>query len=272
MDSWEGTQTDPLSLHKYLYADDDPVNRIDPSGHMSYGELGTVMTKIAYLGSRTYAAVNNAYWMSLVRVTPLIEKGMEAIFWADVALTTTIAGAEITSWALNTAADLSTKINKAYSLNTTPIPANPGQGSGGNIGYGYTIENIGGQQLEAMGGKYIGGNVKGIDGTVGVAQGNVLVSFKAHDLTDDGLLAAAKRDLRALSNLDPEAIKGTAVGGGAYQYEGAVQGRIVVIGVPQSQARYIISPQFINAMRQVAEETKTMPIVRAVRNWSGRPW
>jgi RHS repeat-associated protein len=33
MDSFEGTSTEPLSLHKYLYAHADPVNRIDPSGH-----------------------------------------------------------------------------------------------------------------------------------------------------------------------------------------------------------------------------------------------
>jgi hypothetical protein len=28
-----GTFTDPASLHKYLYAEGDPVNRIDPVGH-----------------------------------------------------------------------------------------------------------------------------------------------------------------------------------------------------------------------------------------------
>ncbi len=35
MDSYEGSQGDPLSLHKYLYAQADPINRIDPSGHFS---------------------------------------------------------------------------------------------------------------------------------------------------------------------------------------------------------------------------------------------
>ena len=33
MDSYEGADTDPISLHKYLYASADLTNRIDPSGH-----------------------------------------------------------------------------------------------------------------------------------------------------------------------------------------------------------------------------------------------
>ncbi|HEU0049702.1 MAG TPA: RHS repeat-associated core domain-containing protein, partial [Nitrososphaera sp.] len=34
-DSFEGNTYDPISLHKYLYADADPANQIDPSGHFS---------------------------------------------------------------------------------------------------------------------------------------------------------------------------------------------------------------------------------------------
>ncbi len=34
MDSFEGIRTDPLTLHKYLCTKADPVNLIDPSGHM----------------------------------------------------------------------------------------------------------------------------------------------------------------------------------------------------------------------------------------------
>ncbi len=35
-DTWEGKQTDPLSLHKYLYCSANPVNRTDPSGLTDY--------------------------------------------------------------------------------------------------------------------------------------------------------------------------------------------------------------------------------------------
>jgi hypothetical protein len=33
MDSFEGTQENPQTLHKYLYVADDPVNGTDPTGH-----------------------------------------------------------------------------------------------------------------------------------------------------------------------------------------------------------------------------------------------
>ena len=38
-DTFEGQQTDPLSLHKYLYAANNPFNRVDPSGNESLIEL-----------------------------------------------------------------------------------------------------------------------------------------------------------------------------------------------------------------------------------------
>src|SRR3984957_3950575 len=38
-DTYEGDQKDPLSLHKYLYGADNPINRIDPSGHDDIGDF-----------------------------------------------------------------------------------------------------------------------------------------------------------------------------------------------------------------------------------------
>jgi hypothetical protein len=44
MDSWVGGNSDPLSLHKYLYSGADPVNHIDPSGHFfSLGEIAATL-------------------------------------------------------------------------------------------------------------------------------------------------------------------------------------------------------------------------------------
>jgi len=41
MDTFEGTTTEPLSLHKYLYASGSPVDQLDPDGHDDIAELTT---------------------------------------------------------------------------------------------------------------------------------------------------------------------------------------------------------------------------------------
>ena len=54
MDTDEGDQEDPLSLHKYLYGADDPVNLDDPSGN-DYGDfnisLASIFGFISLIGS-----------------------------------------------------------------------------------------------------------------------------------------------------------------------------------------------------------------------------
>ena len=52
-DSFEGNADEPMSLHRYLYAHDDPVNNIDPSGN----EIEAVLTAISISGG---LAANNA--------------------------------------------------------------------------------------------------------------------------------------------------------------------------------------------------------------------
>ena len=51
MDSYSGSINDPVSLHKYLYANANPVMYSDPSGYMSLGEVATVGAVIGALSS-----------------------------------------------------------------------------------------------------------------------------------------------------------------------------------------------------------------------------
>lgn len=44
MDTFEGSPSDPLSLHKYLYAHNNPVMNTDPSGHETLPSLMTGFT------------------------------------------------------------------------------------------------------------------------------------------------------------------------------------------------------------------------------------
>lgn len=55
MDSYEGVNEQPISLHKYLYSNSDPVNGIDPSGNFTIQEVVQVANFIGFVSSRSYA-------------------------------------------------------------------------------------------------------------------------------------------------------------------------------------------------------------------------
>jgi RHS repeat-associated protein len=50
-DAYEGNEEDPVSLHRYLYAGDDPANRIDPSGNFDIGDALAVSAMVGVLTS-----------------------------------------------------------------------------------------------------------------------------------------------------------------------------------------------------------------------------
>ena len=58
MDSYLGSVDDPVSLHKYLYANANPVNYIDPSGYFSLAELMEVVKTQGVLSGIEYLNVN----------------------------------------------------------------------------------------------------------------------------------------------------------------------------------------------------------------------
>ena len=83
MDTYGGSLTDPMSLHKYLFANSNPVMYSDPSGHMSKAESVAVITVMSVLAaemsgilyvfklddSDTYLSENNFYkglWQSML--------------------------------------------------------------------------------------------------------------------------------------------------------------------------------------------------------------
>ncbi len=50
-DSWMGRNYDPITLHKYLYANADPGNVIDPSGHFGLASLGSTLNVLMNLST-----------------------------------------------------------------------------------------------------------------------------------------------------------------------------------------------------------------------------
>ena len=73
-DSYMGTNEDPLSLHKYVYGNGDPINRFDPSGNISLIEQITVEAIKATL----YA------WVGVASLNTLRTLGAKAVSKTDL--------------------------------------------------------------------------------------------------------------------------------------------------------------------------------------------
>jgi RHS repeat-associated protein len=54
MDSYPGSIFDPVSLHKYLYANANPIMYTDPTGYFSLGEIGSAMAISRILDGMMY--------------------------------------------------------------------------------------------------------------------------------------------------------------------------------------------------------------------------
>ena len=60
MDSYAGVLNDPITLHKYLYANANPVMNTDPSGYLSATELvgGLAIASILVIAYSSFASMN----------------------------------------------------------------------------------------------------------------------------------------------------------------------------------------------------------------------
>ena len=81
-DPFGGLFRDPVSLHKYLYASGDPINRIDPSGLWSLAEI-QVSANIRGILSRLQCAYN--YRAFYCRGRSTVFTIQETLFWGAVA-------------------------------------------------------------------------------------------------------------------------------------------------------------------------------------------
>ena len=56
-DTYQGKLQEPISLHKYLYANGNPVNNVDPSGNYSISSIGAALSVVSTLStSKVFAS------------------------------------------------------------------------------------------------------------------------------------------------------------------------------------------------------------------------
>ena len=60
-DPFEGNEADPVSLHRYLYANSDPINNLDPSGEETLCSLSVSLGINTSLTATTFAAASRIY-------------------------------------------------------------------------------------------------------------------------------------------------------------------------------------------------------------------
>lgn len=68
-DTLAGSAFDPSSLHRYTYCSADPINRFDPSGHMSLGGTISVGGIWGGLAGSLLPAINTAYMRMVAKIT-----------------------------------------------------------------------------------------------------------------------------------------------------------------------------------------------------------
>jgi hypothetical protein len=67
-DSWQGAESEPITQLKYIYADVDPANMIDPSGRSAFSITGQ-MIALSILAILSTTAINSNNFFSLSRTT-----------------------------------------------------------------------------------------------------------------------------------------------------------------------------------------------------------
>jgi RHS repeat-associated protein len=80
-DTWMGNDSDPITLHKYLYANVDPANNIDPTGNFSLGSLsaGQAVSAILTTASIGSTVVDTFDFLSGDGDVSAVDAGMMAL-------------------------------------------------------------------------------------------------------------------------------------------------------------------------------------------------
>jgi RHS repeat-associated protein len=270
LDSFEGSQSDPLSLHKYLYAHCNPINNLDPTGRETLGSMTVTAGGIAGLSTTVNAAITHASARAMFLLARAIISSDKIIFFFEAGTTAIGAGAiiangavQLSATAFEAVADMTEKVTQSYLNNTRQIPA-------GWATRGIALEQLGAQHL---GEAYLGGNVQTIDVFEGGGS-RVVASFKSHGLDanlpdlEGRYIAAFARDAEALLDIETRTIRGIRTDGFRFELPpGTLDAKVVYAPIPENHSKILLSSRVSTALREVAQRTRTIIVPVPVKNW-----
>ena len=248
MDGFEGGGSDPMSLHKYLYGNANPLSFNDPSGKMSIPGLsaaGAALGNILRIAMPMIYRSGATAMYNIYRGAMAAEKVMVVAEYVGVAVG--VVGLVATG-ADSIAQNL---LNNSESITDGPYPEQFKRGT--------SIDRIGQGNLS--------GNVSFIDDLDGNGIGT---SLRSHNIPsgEKALLEAIQNDAREVSGAPKGRIYGTTRDGRWVEFSGrTLKGTALVVAIPENDVRITLSPSFRNALRTYRETYKTAIQVVPVRGW-----
>jgi len=244
MDTFEGSPSDPPSLHKYTYAHNNPANATDPSGNMVDLSLKSMMGTISSI-----APLQASLAIHYGRV--LVVAGNRLGFWYfmnQIRIGNALDGLAIGTAVVQGALYSLDYMCNALISNTSPVvmkDGNPGNWAQEKVGANSTLhEDI--------------------------------------DHAGDGMAVSMKTCSRKMSGLKKVVLKeATAVGRRnsdwvpQRQYKNVAKPipiqstpvRAVLIAIPENHAHFLTNPGFIQHVKRVQEVTRTIIRVVPVQRW-----
>jgi len=238
MDTYEGDPQSPASLHKYLYAGANPVDRRDPNGEdFDLGSMSAAMgamTSIASMAVLTIQNVASAIYVNLYRVPEIIED-------LNTAATYAVGTFEILRI-------LGTNVlNAAESYSSVPIKR--------------------GNEFEQAAGANLGPTFPAIDYFDKDSGTAIQIRSTTQTSSPESLLAVVRKGVNRVNNL-PLVLSGTDRNGDPLSIARSdIKAKGLLIGIPAKPLPWFAS--FIQQVKEISESEKVTIMVQFVEGLEG---
>ena len=248
LDSYAGNASDPISLHKYLYAHANPIMGIDPSGESILSVLTNVGIRLGNLAIK----VAPAAYIAFVRLGFIAFRAYQMI---PAVLNGLLIGTVVVDVGFSMIDKLTQ--NKQVINETTVAPVRSNEVTA--VTRGRMVERIAGANLR--------GSFKGIDDF----RNGVATQIKSYNIEDSKeLLRRIESDLRKLQEDTSKTIRGRAFDGTRHVItHRQIQARQLLVALPEN-TRTWRDTAFVQQLRVLSDQYKTAIRPTIVRFWRVR--